>query len=122
MGKAATEVVDLQREVVTLQRDLLAEKDRHKHLPKAKRPIGCDPVARAARAMCYTSSPNQVLTCLTLSDPHSKLHLTRCLRTLCTSGGRARRARRALVRVIRSESPCLGSPEKPRSPARIPTI
>ena len=27
-GKAATEVVDLQREVVTLQRDLLAEKDR----------------------------------------------------------------------------------------------
>ena len=25
-GKAATEVVDLQREVVTLQRDLLAEK------------------------------------------------------------------------------------------------
>ena len=27
-GKAATEVVDLQREVVTLQRNLLAEKDR----------------------------------------------------------------------------------------------
>ena len=27
--EAATEVVDLQREVVTLQRDLLAEKDRH---------------------------------------------------------------------------------------------
>ena len=27
-GKAATEVVDLQLEVVTLQRDLLAEKDR----------------------------------------------------------------------------------------------
>ena len=27
-GKAATEVVDLQREVFTLQRDLLAEKDR----------------------------------------------------------------------------------------------
>ena len=27
-GKAATEVVDLQREVVTLQRDLPAEKDR----------------------------------------------------------------------------------------------
>ena len=27
-GKTATEVVDLQRKVVTLQRDLLAEKDR----------------------------------------------------------------------------------------------
>ena len=27
-GRAATEIVDLQREIVTLQRDLLAEKDR----------------------------------------------------------------------------------------------